>query len=96
MKKKSTTITAEEFDRKFDDGEDITPYLDMSSAKMRLHIDLPTVRVNVDFPDWVVKALDSEAGRRGIARQALIKTWLIDKLDGLDYSKQQTKARRIR
>jgi hypothetical protein len=38
-------------------------------------------RVNLDMPEWVIQALDKEATRRGITRQALIKTWIVDKLD---------------
>jgi len=40
-----------------------------------------TKRVNLDIPAWAVHELDQEAKRKGIARQALIKTWLIDQLD---------------
>lgn len=42
-----------------------------------------TRRVNVDIPLWAIKELDKEAGRRGITRQSLIKTWLIDRIDAL-------------
>lgn len=42
-----------------------------------------TRRVNVDIPVWAIKELDRESNRRGITRQALIKTWLIDRLDAL-------------
>ena len=56
------TITAEEFDRKFDDGEDITAYLDLSRAHRP---NLEMRRVNVDFPAWVVNGLDREAERLG-------------------------------
>ena len=42
-----------------------------------------TKRVNVDFPVWAIKELDHEADRRGITRQALIKTWIVDRLDAL-------------
>jgi hypothetical protein len=42
-----------------------------------------TKRVNVDIPVWAIKELDREAGRRGITRQSLIKTWLIDRIDAL-------------
>lgn len=42
-----------------------------------------TKRVNVDIPVWAIKELDREATRRGITRQSLIKTWLIDKIDAL-------------
>ncbi len=40
-------------------------------------------RVNVDIPVWAIKELDREADRRGITRQSLIKTWLIDRIDSL-------------
>jgi hypothetical protein len=42
-----------------------------------------TKRVNLDIPVWAIKELDRESSRRGITRQSLIKTWLIDKLDAL-------------
>ena len=42
----------------------------------------PTVhRFNVDLPLWAVSALDNAATRRGIPRQALVKTWLVERLD---------------
>lgn len=37
-------------------------------------------RVNVDFPYWMVQALDREAQRIGISRQAIVKTWLAQRL----------------
>lgn len=78
MKSKSTkTISAEEFDRMFDDGEDISDYVDWSTARRP---GLEPKRVNVDFPTWMVDGLDREAARLGITRQALIKTWIAEKL----------------
>jgi hypothetical protein len=41
-------------------------------------------RVNVDFPDWMVKRLDREAVRLGVSRQSLIKFWVGERLDRLD------------
>ena len=76
MKKKS--ITAKEFDEIFDKGEeDITPYLELSEAKRP---GLEQKRVNVDFPKWVVEALDREAAKIGVTRQSIIKTWVADRL----------------
>ena len=72
------TISAEEFDRKFDDGEDISDYVDWSKATRPGRA---IKRVNVDFPDAMVRRLDKEAARRGVTRQALIKMWLADRLD---------------
>lgn len=38
-------------------------------------------RVNVDFPDWMVRALDSEAERLGVSRQSLIKIWIAERIE---------------
>jgi hypothetical protein len=71
--KKVKTITAEEFDRKFDAGEDITPWLDFKNAVV-------VNRVNVDFPAWMIKRLDREATKLNVSRQAIIKMWINDRL----------------
>jgi hypothetical protein len=73
--KKPIEISAEEFDRRFDEGEDMTPYLDFSKAR---HINLEPKVVNVSFPAWMVNALDREAARMGITRQSLIKVVIHD------------------
>ena len=70
-------ITGEELDRMFDEGKDITPYLDMSTA---VFVRPKIRRVNVDFPDWMVKRLDEEAVKMNVSRQAIIKMWLRDRL----------------
>lgn len=71
-------MKAEEFDKIFDDAlEDITPYVDMSKA---CRPGREVRRVNVDFPLWMVQLLDAEAEHLGIARQAVIKTWIADRL----------------
>jgi hypothetical protein len=71
-------ISAEEFDRRFDDGEDMGDYIDWSKPTRP---GLEIKRVNVDFPQWMIARLDREAKRRGVTRQALIKMWLADRLD---------------
>lgn len=63
-------VKAKELDRKFDDGEDVTRYLDMSRARRPGH---EQRRVNVDFPVWMIDSLDREASRLGVPRQSLIK-----------------------
>ena len=73
----SKTITTDEFDRKFDEGEDISEHIDWSSAR-RPGLELR--RVNVDFPAWVVAGLDREARRLGVTRQSLIKMWIAERL----------------
>ena len=63
-------MKARELEKKFDAGEDITKYLDLSHAR-RPKQELK--RVNVDFPVWMIHALDREAKRLGVPRQSLIK-----------------------
>jgi hypothetical protein len=41
---------------------------------------LETERLNVDFPMHFLVKLDPEAELRGVSRQALIKTWLYERL----------------
>lgn len=72
------TMTAEEFDKRFDEGEDVTDMLDMSTARRP---GLEQRRVNIDFPGWVVDALDREAQRLGVSRQAVVKVWIAERLD---------------
>jgi hypothetical protein len=38
-------------------------------------------RVNVDFPVWMISALDREAKRLGVTRQSVIKMWLAERLE---------------
>ena len=70
-------MKAAEFDAAFDAGEDMGGAVDWSRAER------PNVRarrVNVDFPAWVVDALDREARRLGVTRQSLIKLWIAERL----------------
>jgi hypothetical protein len=72
-----TQLKAEAFDRKFDDGDDIINQLDLSKAR---RINIEPKRVNVDFPTWVVEALDRQAQTLGVTRQSLIKLWIAERL----------------
>lgn len=74
-------MKASEFDKIFDEGkEDVLHLFDMTTARRP---GLEAKRVNVDFPSWMVAALDVEARRRGVTRQSLIKLWLADKLESI-------------
>ena len=74
----SKVISGEEFDRRFDDGEDMSDYIDWSKAHRP---GLVAKRVNVDMPQHMVAKLDIQARKRGVTRQALIKMWLADRLE---------------
>ncbi len=77
MAKKKATITAEELDRRFDEGEDISAYLDWETASRP---GLDQRRVNVDLPTWMIDSLDLEARRVGVSRQSVVKLWLAERL----------------
>ena len=66
------SLPAEELDRKFDAGEDISEYLDFDNTRPLNR----EKRVNVDLSAWMLNALDREAERLNISRQAVIKTML--------------------
>lgn len=71
-------MKAREFDKKFDEGEDISKYLEISKAKRPKQ---EQKRVNVDFPLWMINLLDKEAKRLGVPRQSIIKVWVAERLE---------------
>ena len=73
----SRFMKAKELDKKFDGGEDISKFLDLSRAKRPGR---EQRRVNVDFPAWMIERLDKEARRLGVTRQSIIKVWIADRL----------------
>ena len=70
-------MKAKEFDKKFDEGEDVSQYLDISKARRPVQ---EQKRVNVDFPIWMIQLLDKEAKRLGVPRQSIIKLWVSERL----------------
>lgn len=71
-------IKAKEIEKKFDEGEDISKYLDLSKAR---RTEQEQKRVNVDFPLWMIHLLDKEAKRLGVPRQSIIKVWVAERLE---------------
>ena len=70
-------MKATEFDKKFDAGEDVCDAIDWTQARRRNN---QPKRVTVDFPAWVVQALDKQARHLGVTRQSLIKMWIAERL----------------
>ncbi len=70
-------MQAKEFDKTFDNGEDISKHLDLNRAK---RTNQEAKRVNVDFPSWMIHSLDKEADRLGVTRQSIIKVWISERL----------------
>ena len=71
-------MKAKNLDKKFDEGKDITKYLDLSKMRRPKQ---EQKRVNVDFPVWMIHSLDKEARRLGVPRQSVIKVWVAERLE---------------
>lgn len=71
-------MKAKGFDKKFDDGSDISSQLDLETAR---RVTREQRRVNVDFPTWMIESLDHEAARLGVTRQSIIKVWIAERLE---------------
>jgi hypothetical protein len=78
MKKKKFTEDAEEFDRRFDAGEDIHDLIDMSKARIIRHG--KKVRITLDMAESLVQEIDEIREIIGVDRSALIKVWLHDRI----------------
>ncbi len=70
-------MKAKDLDKLFDNGEDITDYLDLST---QIRPGLKQKRVNVDFPGWMIETLDREARKVGVSRQSIIKVWIAERI----------------
>src|SRR6187399_2495497 len=68
---------AERLDAMHDSGEDLRAHLDLTKATRPGR---EVQRVNVDFPVDLLRAIDREAKRIGVTRQAFIKLRLADTL----------------
>jgi hypothetical protein len=78
MKKKRLATTTDEFDRRFDAGEDITDLIDTSKAT----VGRPgrKVRITLDIAESLVRDIDAIREKIGVDRGALIKVWLHEKV----------------
>jgi hypothetical protein len=71
-------MKSEELDKRFDSGEDISKYLDLSKIRRPGQ---EQQRVNVDFPVWMIQCLDRAAKRLGVPRQSIIRVWVAERLE---------------
>jgi hypothetical protein len=78
MKKKRLAETTEEFDRRFDAGEDIHELIDLAQAQVARPC--RKVRITLDIAESLVKDIDAIREKIGVDRGALIKVWLHEKV----------------
>ena len=79
-------MKATDLDKIFDEGqEEVLHYFDTKTIMRPNRQDDETPkRINIDFPKWMVDRMDAEAQHIGVSRQAIIKTWMAEKLRELD------------
>ncbi len=87
MKKQPKKISTEEFDQKFDAGEDIEEYLVPGTRRV---IKPKTKRILVDLPDWMLDFVTEEATRKSIARNAVIKYILGDAIERIERERKRS------
>lgn len=70
-------MKAQEFDQKFDDGEDMISALDLAQAKRP---NAAQKTVSIELPVWMIELIDREASNLGVTPQSIIKTSLVEHL----------------
>jgi len=78
MTKREIAKTAEEFDRRFDEGEDIHDLIDISKAKIIRRG--KKIRITLDVAEDLVNEIDKIRESIGVDRSALIKVWLHERI----------------
>jgi hypothetical protein len=78
MAKKKIAKSTEEFDRRFDEGDDIHDLIDMSKARIIRHG--KKVRITLDMAEELVNEIDRIRESIGVDRGALIKIWLHERV----------------
>ncbi|WP_302392636.1 type II toxin-antitoxin system BrnA family antitoxin [Eggerthella sinensis] len=74
------TTSPSEFDQMFDEGADMTPFIVKGSEEFPAQNDKAR-KININMPEWLIEELDREAQHLAVNRQAIINTWLAEKLE---------------
>ena len=78
MNKKKLAKSTVEFDRRFDEGEDIHDLIDITKARIIRHG--KKVRITLDIAEELVQDIDRIRDSIGVDRAALIKIWLHERV----------------
>lgn len=66
-------------DEAFDNGEDVLQYFDISKARLQDPV-VPTKKININIPQWLIDELDKQASSLAISRNAIINVWLAERV----------------
>ena len=78
MKNKKLAKSAEDFDRRFNEGEDIHDLINISKAGIVRHG--KKVRITLDIAEGLLLEIDRIRNEIGVDRAALIKIWLHERV----------------
>ena len=78
MKTNKFAKSTEEFDRRFDEGEDVHDLIDITKATIIRHG--KKVRITLDIAEELVQEIDEIRHSIGVDRAALIKIWLHERV----------------
>lgn len=78
-KNDAKAITSDQLEEMFDNGEDILSYVDLGNPVVERHPPLEK-RITLTMPAWMVSELDEEAAELAISRNAVVNTWVADRL----------------
>jgi len=81
--KATPKFSSEAAERRFWEKNDSTPYVDWSKAQRAVFTQLkPMTRsISLRLPETLLASLKSEANRRDVPYQSLIKVWLTEKIE---------------
>lgn len=79
----TSSFKAADIDRRFDDGEDVREYFDMTHPVYHPGTQ-PNRKVNLTLPGWMIERLDNEAGSIAVSRNALVNLWLAERIKDED------------
>lgn len=74
------TVKASDIDEAFERGDDMRRYFDMTEPRVIRPAKTKTRKVNLTLPDWMVESLDAEADELAVSRNAVVNTWLAEKI----------------
>lgn len=70
-------MKAKEFDQKFDAGEDMSEFFDLSQARRP---NREKQKLEINLPLWIIQKLETEAKQQGISTQTFLENYLAQQL----------------
>lgn len=81
MSKAFDALTAEQIDKKFDDGEDVLEYFYLENPQVNAPLrSVEQKRVTLTMSEWMIQELDKQAANLAVSRNAVINTYLAERL----------------